>query len=304
MLTNINYSIIIPHKNSAGLLQRCLDSIPQRDDIQIIIIDDNSLNIKKLRDIEKKYSYVEMIYTKEGRGAGYARNVGLKQIKGKWVLFADADDFYNKNAFSILDNYINSDNDIIYFFANSLDVNTLLPTPREKGLQNIYEKYDSDNIRSADYIRFKNWAPWNKMIRSDFWFKYRIFFDEIPFGNDLNFSMKISFLAKRYEIITNRLYCLTYSSNSVTYKARSYELESLSLILRAQLNIYFKRLNRPLWHQYAFIYLLQIFQREGGKYGWGYINYLFKNRKHIQQQIKINKTLIDNFLKLNVENRT
>ena len=55
MLTNINYSIIIPHKNSAGLLQRCLDSIPQRDDIQIIIIDDNSLNIKKLRDIEKKY---------------------------------------------------------------------------------------------------------------------------------------------------------------------------------------------------------------------------------------------------------
>ena len=71
-----------------------------------------------------------------------------------------------------------------------------------------------------------------KMIRSDFWFKYRIFFDEIPFGNDLNFSMKISFLAKRYEIITNRLYCLTYSSNSLTYKARSYELESLSLFFR------------------------------------------------------------------------
>lgn len=54
-------------------------------------------------------------------------------------MFADADDFYNKNAFSILDNYINSDNDVIYFFANSLDVNTLLPTPREKDLQNIYE---------------------------------------------------------------------------------------------------------------------------------------------------------------------
>lgn len=44
--------------------------------------------------------------------------------------------------------------------------------------------------------------------------------------------------------------------------------------------------------------------KERGRYGWGYINYLFKNRKHIQQQIKINKTLIDNFLKLNVENRT
>jgi glycosyltransferase involved in cell wall biosynthesis len=36
------YSVIIPHKNIPKLLQRCLDSIPQREDIQIIIIDDNS----------------------------------------------------------------------------------------------------------------------------------------------------------------------------------------------------------------------------------------------------------------------
>lgn len=36
------YSIIIPHKNIPHLLQRCLDSIPQRKDVQIIIIDDDS----------------------------------------------------------------------------------------------------------------------------------------------------------------------------------------------------------------------------------------------------------------------
>ena len=38
----ISYSIIIPHKNTPSLLQRCLDSIPQRSDIEIIIVDDNS----------------------------------------------------------------------------------------------------------------------------------------------------------------------------------------------------------------------------------------------------------------------
>ena len=42
MMKVINYSIIIPHKNIPSLLQRCLDSIPLRDDIQIIIVDDNS----------------------------------------------------------------------------------------------------------------------------------------------------------------------------------------------------------------------------------------------------------------------
>ena len=38
----VNYSIIIPHKNSADLLQYCLNSIPLRDDIQVIVVDDNS----------------------------------------------------------------------------------------------------------------------------------------------------------------------------------------------------------------------------------------------------------------------
>ena len=41
-MMRFKYSIIIPHKNIPVLLQRCLDSIPIRDDIQIVIVDDNS----------------------------------------------------------------------------------------------------------------------------------------------------------------------------------------------------------------------------------------------------------------------
>ncbi|MFS2381396.1 glycosyltransferase, partial [Phocaeicola vulgatus] len=40
--TSYHYSIIIPHKNTPRLLERCLYSIPTWDEIQIIIIDDNS----------------------------------------------------------------------------------------------------------------------------------------------------------------------------------------------------------------------------------------------------------------------
>lgn len=38
----INYTIIIPHKNSSNLLLRCLKSIPDREDLEIIIVDDDS----------------------------------------------------------------------------------------------------------------------------------------------------------------------------------------------------------------------------------------------------------------------
>ena len=50
-MRNYLYSIVIPHYNSPTLLQRMLDSIPQREDIQIIVIDDCSSNenIKKLQ---------------------------------------------------------------------------------------------------------------------------------------------------------------------------------------------------------------------------------------------------------------
>ena len=44
MEIEINYSFIIPHRNVPHLLQRCIDSIPKRDDIQIIIVDDCSLD--------------------------------------------------------------------------------------------------------------------------------------------------------------------------------------------------------------------------------------------------------------------
>lgn len=92
----IVYSIIIPHKNIPDLLRRCLDSIPQRPDIQIIVVDDNSCSDKVdfAHFPGREREGVEIVYTREGLGAGYARNVGLRHAKGRWLLFADADDYF------------------------------------------------------------------------------------------------------------------------------------------------------------------------------------------------------------------
>ena len=118
-----NYSIIIPHKNIPKLLQRCLDSIPRREDVQIIIVDDNSdpdiVNFEQFPGLNDPF--IEVVFTKDGKGAGYARNVGLTKAAGKWLLFADADDFFNYCINDILDEYVDSDADIIYFINNSVD---------------------------------------------------------------------------------------------------------------------------------------------------------------------------------------
>ena len=85
----ILYSIIIPHKDIPCLLQRCLDSIPPRDDVQIIVADDDSSpDIVEFAHFPgRDRTDVEILFTKEGRGAGYAVIADLPEPKANgWYL--------------------------------------------------------------------------------------------------------------------------------------------------------------------------------------------------------------------------
>ena len=83
-----NFSIIIPHKNLPHLLQRCLDSIPARDDLEIIVVDDDSseelVDFKSFPGTDRPD--VKVIFDKQSKGAGAARNIGINKATGKWLL--------------------------------------------------------------------------------------------------------------------------------------------------------------------------------------------------------------------------
>ena len=113
---SFNYTTIIPHHNLPHLLYRCLSSIPNRNDIQTIVIDDKSDEqyIQDLKEIESQFVNVSFYYLSECSGAGKARNIGLKKALGKYILFADSDDFFNYCIHDILNEYKGEDADIIY----------------------------------------------------------------------------------------------------------------------------------------------------------------------------------------------
>jgi len=225
MNSEINYSIIIPHKNIPELLQRCLSSIPRRSDIQIIIVDDNSDPSKV--DFEKfpgqNDPCIEVIYTKEGKGAGYARNIGITKAAGKWLLFADADDFYNYCINDIFDEYVNSNADIIYFRHNSLDSDTYEITYRCPYI-NVYIDYWLDQSkRIDDLLRYKNTIPWAKIIKKNIVEKYDIIFDETSISNDVTFSYLVGFYAKNICADKRALYCNTVRQGSIQYTNQNIE---------------------------------------------------------------------------------
>lgn len=203
-----NYSIIIPHRNSPSLLCRCLKSIPQREDLEIIVVDDNSDdNLKP--NINRNDVNVILLNKETCNGAGHARNIGLSIAKGKWLLFADADDYYVDNFMDKLDEFVNTDYDVVYFnFYQYLEGGQ---TPIYEKISN-YVKECAEGKISIDFVKYKFNAPWNKMIKTQFVRDNEIFFEEIPIANDMFFAFQVGFFCRKYFVANLYLY------NYIVYK--------------------------------------------------------------------------------------
>lgn len=217
-LRMINYSIIIPHKNSPRLLQRCLDSIPVLDDIQVIVVDDNSDADKVDFEGFPKWGgdNYECLFTKEGKGAGYARNVGLQHAKGTWVLFSDADDFFLDGFQQMLCGITNDAPDITFFDATAIRLDDSSHSHRIDHLNKMHVKYDEDPSKALLQLRYLFGEPWCKIIRRDLINSMQISFDETPIHNDTSFSYLVGHYAKSIGVNHSKLYCVTDSQGSVS----------------------------------------------------------------------------------------
>ena len=208
------FSIIIPHKNTPKLLQRCLDSIPQRDDLEVIVVDDNSdIGIVDFDDFPgKDRQDTTIIFDKSGKGAGRARNIGLEHAKGDWLLFADADDLFYPEAFEVLNNYRDSDFDIIYFYCDSRDGKTLELLPeRVPDIKQGIEENDFNRLR------YRSFVPWGKLIKRDLVNSHHLSFEEVIASNDAWFSTMVGFHAHKIATIPTPLYCCLRNEGSLFY---------------------------------------------------------------------------------------
>ena len=210
-----NYTFIIPHKNCPDLLQRCVDSIPERDDVQVIVIDDNS-DVDKKPLINRADVEVILLDATQSKGAGRARNEGMKRAKGKWLLFADCDDFYAEGFLHVLDRYKDSDLEALYFNASSVDSRTMKATSgRVRPLNTMVENSLDDEEAFFKLRCFYN-APWAKMTRRAFIVEQEILFEETLNGNDMMYSHYVGCLAKKCAVIADELFIYTTSNNGLS----------------------------------------------------------------------------------------
>ena len=97
-------SVIIPYQKKRNYIKKTLYSVLNQkfNRLEIIIIydDKNLTDYFYLKKIIKKYKKVKIIINKKNSGVGNARNLGVKNAKGKYLAFIDADDIWEKNKLS------------------------------------------------------------------------------------------------------------------------------------------------------------------------------------------------------------
>ena len=216
MNSMINFSIIIPHRNIPALLERLINSIPVRNDLEIIVVDDcsDANAIDQLRSIERHN--LTLVLNQECHGAGYARNCALPLTKGEWVLFADSDDYFNSGFNDFLNEYTDSDADIIYFNANSVDTDTYKPSNRVDHLHEFIEEYHKDKNKGELIMRYLFTEPWCKMVKREIIESHHIKFEETSIRNDVKYSYLVGHYAAKIIVDDRQLYCVTTRQNSVS----------------------------------------------------------------------------------------
>ena len=214
-------SVIIPVYNVEKYLRECLDSVINQTlkDIEIICVDDGSTDnsLEILKEYAKKDKRLK-VFTQKNQGAAVARNLGMKQAKGKYFSILDSDDFFALNMLELLYNKAEkSKSDITICRCQMLDDETKTIAPMTHSLKKHYlpekETFNYKDIINHVFDFCVGWS-WDKLYNADFVRKTKLEFQNLRSTNDAFFVFMSLLHAKKITTIDDIL--ITHRKNTNT----------------------------------------------------------------------------------------
>lgn len=230
-MKEVKVSIIVPVYNVEEYILRCVSSLVNQtlEEIEIIIINDGTKD-NSIKLIKENFSDSRLIIIEqENMGLAEARNTGLKNAIGEYILFVDSDDFIDKNMCKVL--YDNANNgDIIFsnYYSDygtkkeemnfSIKVNKYFGINLEKNI-----KYDGKYVYERSLA-----AVWDKLYKKSFLLKNNLFFTPKIVHEDLNFSLKAFLLTDNIYYYNESFYHYWQSNNNSIMNSMKKEREKES----------------------------------------------------------------------------
>lgn len=173
---SVDLSIVVPVYNYVELIEANINAILNQKtkyNYEVIIVDDGSTD--GAGEVIKQYennSKVKLIYQKNA-GIGAARNTGINNAVGKYIMFVDCDDIVHDDIVEILLNKAYSDDYDMVMCAHNLS--------KERNGQifdiipNVYPKYNLMGYKNGDKIMNLAGLPWCKVYKRELWNNVRFF---------------------------------------------------------------------------------------------------------------------------------
>ncbi|MCM1179152.1 MAG: glycosyltransferase family 2 protein [Clostridium sp.] len=210
-MKQVKVSVIMPFHNAGAYIHETMDSICTQTltEIEIICVDDGSEDetFSVLTEYAKKDTRM-IVINQEKSNAGVARNRGLREARGDYLLFLDSDDLFEPDLLEKMYEACERDQaDVCVCNADQYDTQTKerIEKPQYLRRECIPDKLPFSRNTIGKYILyFTTSVPWNKMVRRTFIEEQEIYFQDIPRANDQFFSIMVLALAKRITIVWNR----------------------------------------------------------------------------------------------------
>ena len=243
-------SVIVPVYKAEKYIHECIDSILTQSftDIELLHIDDGSPD--SCGWICDEYANKDTrvrVFHKENEGVSSARNLGLENAQGDWIVFVDADDYLFNNSLGTLMQAVNrAECDIALACAYRYEQSEYIP---------IYqiENKESDDICDL----YEHYALWAYIFKRKLIEKHNIkFVNGLAYSEDMLFIIEYVSCCKRIKQIKDFVYVYrineTSACKSLDWKKKTmHQFWSASLLQKyinksKEFNIFYKKARRQV----------------------------------------------------------
>lgn len=213
---NIDLSVIIPVYNHKDTIKENIDSVLNQKTkykFEVLLVDDGSTDgvsdVIKVYDTDPRVT----IITQKNGGIGSARNMGINNAVGKYIMFVDCDDIVNDDIVeNLMSNAYSQNYDMVMAAHNLVKVQN---GKIVNVIPNIYSKHNLMKFKNGDKIMNLAGLPWCKVYKKVLWNEVR-FFPGYWYEDTIILPL-IFTQVKTYKYITNIEYEYKWFENNFSH---------------------------------------------------------------------------------------
>lgn len=213
------FSIVVPCYNARERIEELFKMLSSEEytDYEVVFVDDCSKDdtYEKMLSESKKYNRYKIVQASKNGGPGPARNLGIANACGRYILFCDCDDLFDISCLPKIAAFLNTHSD-----ADIVALPHIVSRGSKSTHADAYSKYGDGEAMPIEDVVTGNLAPWAKVYRRALIVDNKIEFPARMTGEDACFVINYSVFVKKTYKMDLTYYTYVMNDASITHAHR------------------------------------------------------------------------------------